>query len=122
MNEPDGPIFLIRPFCRKKSNRLGSLSTVLIEMCKFDPVVEEPQKTSVRLVNPSAFAGIVTRKIALILNLKSFTPIQDGRILRGEHVSANRFHQEVKLTPPADIDPVRLGWLKSKGEMGGSSS
>jgi hypothetical protein len=94
MKLPD-PYFVSDHFAGKKSNRLGSLS---------------------------AFAGIVTRKIALILNLKSSAPIKDGRILHAERVSANRFHQEVKLTSPADSDPIRLGWLKSADEMSGSSS
>jgi hypothetical protein len=92
---------------------------LLIEMRKFGPVVEQPKKTSIHLVNRSAFAGVVTRRTALILNIKSAAPIKDARILHGEHVSANRFHQEVKLTSPADIDPVLLGWLKSAFEMSG---
>ena len=49
---------------------------------KFGPVIEEPKKTSIHLVNKSAFAGVVTRKNALILNIKSAAPIKDKRFAR----------------------------------------
>ena len=76
------------------------------------PVKEEAKKTSIHLVNRSAFAGIATRKNALILNIKSAAPIKHARIHKSERLSANRFHQEVKLTSPDEVDPVLLGWLK----------
>ena len=44
---------------------------ILKESRKFGRVVEEPKKTSIHLVNKSAFAGVSTRKNALILNIKS---------------------------------------------------
>jgi hypothetical protein len=47
---------------------------LLAETRKFGPVVEQPKKTSIHLVNKSAFAGVVTRKTALILNIKSASP------------------------------------------------
>lgn len=92
---------------------------LLVELHKFGPVVEEPKKTSIHLVNKSAFAGVVTRKGAVILNIKSTAPIQDACIVHAEQVSSNRFHQEVKLTSPADIDPLLLGWLKAAYELSG---
>jgi hypothetical protein len=90
---------------------------LLVEMRKFGPVVEEPKKTSIHLIKRSAFAGVVTRKTALILNIKSAAPIMDARIVHAERVSSNRFHQEVKLTSPTEIDPLLLGWLKSAYEI-----
>ncbi len=41
---------------------------ILAESRKFGSVIEEPKKTSIHLVNKSAFAGVVTRKNTLILN------------------------------------------------------
>jgi hypothetical protein len=69
---------------------------LLAETRKFGPVIEEPKKTSIHLVNKSAFAGVVTRNAAIILNIKSAAPIQDARVVHAEQVSSNRFHQEVK--------------------------
>jgi hypothetical protein len=65
---------------------------LLAETRKFRPVVEQPKKTSIHLVNKSAFAGVVTRKTAIILNIKSSAPIRDARIVHAEQVSSNRFH------------------------------
>lgn len=92
---------------------------ILTETRKFGPVIEEPKKTSIHLVNKSAFAGVMTRKTALILNIKSAAPIKHARIAKSEQVSASRFHQEVKLTSPDDVDPVLVGWLKEAYALSG---
>lgn len=84
---------------------------VLAEARKFGPVVEEPKKTSIHLVNMSAFAGVTARRNALILTIKSSSPIRDKRITKTEKVSVGRFHQEVKLTSPKEVDPLLIGWL-----------
>ncbi len=84
---------------------------ILVEVKKFGPVIEEPKKTSIHLINRSAFAGVMTRKNALILNIKSAAPIKHKRIAKVEKVSASRFHQEVKLTSPTDVDPLLISWL-----------
>lgn len=85
---------------------------IVKEARKFGTVIEEPKKTSIHLVNKSAFAGVATRKNALILNIKSAAPIEHARITKSERLSANRFHQEVKLTSLDDVDSVLIGWLK----------
>jgi hypothetical protein len=85
---------------------------ILKESRKFGTVVEEPKKTSIHLVNKSAFAGVSTRKNALILNIKSAAPIRHARIAKSEQLSASRFHQEIKLTAPEEVDTVLIGWLK----------
>jgi len=54
----------------------------------------------------------MTRKNALILNIKSATPIKDKRITKSEQLSASRFHQEVKLTSADEVDSTLVGWLK----------
>src|ERR1051325_3172453 len=85
---------------------------ILKESRKFGTVVEEPKKTSIHLVNKSAFAGVSTRKNALILNIKSAAPIQHARIAKSEQISVSRFHQEVKLTSLDDVDSILVRWLK----------
>ena len=92
---------------------------ILKESRKFGAMTEEPKKTSIHLVNKSAFAGVVTRKNALILNIKSSTPIKHARIAKSEQLSASRFHQEVKLTSPDDVDAVLIGWLKDAYDISG---
>ena len=92
---------------------------ILQESRKFGTVTEEPKKTSIHLVHKSAFAGVTTRKNALILNIKSSAPIRHARIAKSEQISASRFHQEVKLTSPEEVDPVLVGWLKEAYALSG---
>ena len=79
---------------------------------KFGPVAEDPKKTSIHLVNRTAFAGVATRKSAIVLTIKADGDISSPRIHKSEQTSARRFHHEVKLTSPADVDSELVGWLK----------
>jgi hypothetical protein len=92
---------------------------ILNEARKFGAVIEEPKKTSIHLVNKSAFAGVATRRNALILNIKSSSPIKHARISKSEQLSASRFHQEVKLTSPEEVDSILVGWLKEAYAISG---
>jgi len=78
----------------------------------FGPVTEDPKKTSIHLVNRTAFAGVATRKSAIVLTIKADSDISSPRIHKSEQTSARRFHHEVKLTSPADVDSELIGWLK----------
>ena len=104
-------------FAGKDPSVLAIYQRLLAETRQFGPVIEQPKKTSIHLVSKSAFAGVVTRKSSLLLNIKSVAPIRDARIVHFEQVSSNRFHQEVKLTSLEDIDSSLLGWLKTAYEM-----
>ncbi len=79
---------------------------------RFGSVGEEPKKTSIHLVNRSAFAGVATRKSAIILTIKSDRKLSSPRIHKSEQTSASRFHHEVKLASPADVDSELVKWLK----------
>ena len=85
---------------------------ILISARKFGAVGEEPKKTSIHLVNRTAFGGVATRKSAIILTIKSDRKISSPRIHKSEQTSASRFHHEVKLTSPADVDAELVKWLK----------
>jgi hypothetical protein len=80
---------------------------------KFGAVIEDPKKTSIHLVHKTAFAGVATRKSAIVLTLKSNQDLDSPRIHKSEQASARRFHHEVKLTSPADVDAELVGWLKA---------
>lgn len=79
---------------------------------KFGSLTEEPKKTSIHLVNKTAFAGVATRKSAIVLTIKSDRKLSSPRLHKSEQTSANRFHHEVKLTSPAEVDSEILRWLK----------
>jgi hypothetical protein len=80
-------------------------------------VREEPKKTSIHLARRTAFAGVMTRKDALILTLKSDRDIDSDRVVKRERVSANRWHVDVRLTDPADVDQELRSWLRAAYEL-----
>ncbi len=84
---------------------------------QFGPIVEEPKKTSIHLVNATALAGVATRRDSIILTIKSNRKLTSPRIHKTERVSAKRFYHEVKLTSPAEIDAELIRWLKAAYEM-----
>ena len=77
------------------------------------PVVEEPKKTSIHLVARTAFAGVATRRSSLILTLKSAKDIRSPRIEKREQVSAHRWHVEIRLVKPSDVDRQLMTWLSA---------
>ena len=81
------------------------------------PFEEDPKKTSIHLTRRSAFAGVATRKSALILTIKSATDIKSPRIFKREQASANRWHLEVRLEDPKQIDAELKSWLKAAMEL-----
>ena len=80
---------------------------------RFGPIVEEPKKTSIHIVNRTALAGVATRKGHLVLTIKSDRKLASPRIHKSEQASASRFHHQVKLASPADVDEELIGWLKA---------
>lgn len=81
------------------------------------PVAEEPKKTSIHLVAQTAFAGVATRRSALILTLKSAKDIRSPRIEKREQVSAHRWHVEIRLAKPSDVDRQLTTWLSAAYEL-----
>jgi hypothetical protein len=95
------------PVVRKIYDRL------IKDLRKFGPLVEEPKKSSIHIVNRTAFAGVATRKAFLILTIKSDRKLESRRIHKTEQASANRFHSEIKLTSESDVDDELLSWLRN---------
>ena len=85
--------------------------------CRFGPVAEDPKKTSIHLTNKTAFAGVATRKSAMVLTIKSDRQISSPRIHKCEQVSAHRFYNEVKITSAAEVDSELVKWLKDAYEL-----
>jgi hypothetical protein len=77
------------------------------------PVTEEPKQTSIHLVARTAFAGVATRRSGLILTLKSAKDIRSPRIEKREQVSAHRWHMEIRLAKPSDVDRQLTTWLSA---------
>jgi hypothetical protein len=80
-------------------------------------VGEEGKKTSIHLMRRTAFAGVATQKSAIILTLKASEDIESPRIVKHEQASANRWHLNVRLDDPRDVDAELRRWLKRAYEL-----
>jgi hypothetical protein len=97
----------------------GTYAEILKAARKLGPVREEAKKTSIHLVRKTAFAGIATRKTALILTLKSGSDLPSSRVTKRERVSANRWHLEVRLDAPDQVGRELVLWLKNAYDLAG---
>ena len=85
---------------------------ILAALVEIGAYREEPKKTSIHLATASGFAGIHPRKGALILNLRTEGPIDSPRVVKREQVSRNRWHNEITLSSPGEVDAELIGWLR----------
>ena len=86
------------------------------------PVKEDPKKTSIHLARRSAFAGVATRKDALLLTIKAAADISSPRIVKRQHTSANRWYLDVRLEKTSDVDRELKAWLKDAMALSSSQA
>lgn len=98
---------------------LATYERVLAAARRLGPVTEEAKKTSIHLVRRTAFAGIATRRASLILTLKSDVDIRSPRIAKRERASARRWHVDIRLEDPTQVDRQITAWLKAAYELSG---
>lgn len=104
-------------FAQKEPTVRATYDALLQVARRFGDVVEEPKKTSIHLVAHSAFAGVATRRKKLVLTIKSAVAIEHRRVVKCEKLSANRWHFDVHLESPHDVDTTLAAWLRSAYEM-----
>ena len=96
-----------------RAARVRAIYDRLIQTAEqFGYVKQAPKKTSIHLARKTAFAGVATRKDSIVLTLKSAADIKSARVAKREQVSAHRWHLDVKLTDPRQVDAQLAGWLK----------
>ena len=106
-------------FSGKEPSVRAMYDHLLSALRKFGKVIEEPKKTSIHLVNVTAFAGVQTRATYILLNIKADHKIDSPRIHKAEQVSARRFHHSVKISSLGEIDSELIGWLHEAYTMSG---
>ena len=104
---------LMSLFAKSEPNVEKTYAAILKAVSKFGNVRVEEKKTSIHICGKTGFAGVYPRKNAALLNIRSATPIKSKRIRKVERVSANRFHNEMLLEAPRDVDAEVTGWLKA---------
>jgi hypothetical protein len=90
----------------------GIYEALLGVVSGFGDYQVEPKKTSLHVTHGRAFLGISPRVGALVLNLVTEAPLASERIRKSEQVSRNRWHNEVLITGPADLDLQLIAWLR----------
>ncbi len=91
----------------------------------FGPVAAEAKKTSIHLVagaDGSAFAGVHPRKTALLHTIRTAAPLAGPRVRRVDQVSKHRFHNDVLLADPGEVDDELLGWLQAAYALASASA
>ena len=106
-------------FAKSAPSVRATYDAILKASRALGPVSVEPKKSSIHLVRRTAFAGIAARKDSLILTVKSAKEIRGPRVLRAERTSANRWHIEIRMASPKEIDKDVRGWLKGGWELAG---
>jgi hypothetical protein len=106
-------------FLNKEPGVRAAYDKVLASLAKVGPIKAEPKKTSIHLVRETSFAGAHPKKAWLDLTIRSDKPIKSARVRAQEQVSKNRWHQDVRLTSPKDVDAEVVGWLKSAYTLAG---
>ncbi len=103
-----------------KTPGVAATYTAILEAAEaLGPVKEEPKKTSIHLVRVSAFAGVAVQKSALVLTLKSDRDVASRRIRKREQASAKRWHLEVRLDRPEEVDKDIRRWLERAYALAG---
>lgn len=100
-------------FEKSEPNVEKTYAAILKAVAKFGEVRAEEKKTSIHLVAKTGFAGVHPRKNAVLLNIRTDVPIKSKRVKRLEQVSANRFHNELLVASPKEVDAELIGWLKA---------
>jgi hypothetical protein len=84
---------------------------------RFGAVEEDPKKTSIHLNRKSAFAGVATRKSALVVTIKAEKDIKSPRIVKHLKASARRWYLDVRLESVEEVDAEFTSWLRNSYEL-----
>lgn len=98
-------------FAGKEAGVEATYRRLLDALSQIGPIREEPKKTSIHLCHRVSFAGVHPRQRVLYLTLRTATPLAGPRVVKTEQVSKNRFHNDIKLLSPSDVDAECIGWL-----------
>ena len=71
----------------------------------------EPGKASFLIRNGRAFLGVHPRRGALRVNVVLDRPLTAERVAKAEQVSRGRFHNEILLTRPDQVDAELGRWV-----------
>jgi hypothetical protein len=86
-------------------------SALIKEVHQFGEYEVEEKLTSIHIVHGRAFLGVHPRKGSLLVNIVLDHPLDSTRLHRTEQVSAARWHHEILLHSPTDLDTELISWI-----------
>ncbi|MCK1234745.1 DUF5655 domain-containing protein [Streptococcus uberis] len=89
------------------------LETILSILDQFGPYQIEVKKTSLHLVKENAFLGIHPKKKWLDINIVSNQAIDHSLITKNEHISKNRWHNNLRLSSVEEVDDTVKNLLQA---------
>ena len=114
-----GSMTIAQHFEGKHKDVRATYDRIMAIAREWGDIAPVAKKTSIHLMRPggSAFAGIATRKDALILTVKAESDIRSPRVTKREQTSANRWHVEVRLENAKQIDHELQQWMRASYKL-----
>ncbi|WP_284037154.1 DUF5655 domain-containing protein [Neobacillus sp. 114] len=104
-------------FSNKASNVYEIYSKILYLLKEIGPFEIEFKKTSIHLLNKSAFGGVHPKKKWLDFNLVTNHQIEHEKITKIEQVSKNRFHNNFRFYSEDELNQEFLVLLKESYQL-----
>lgn len=91
---------------------------LLSELSVLGPIMVEVKKTSAHIVaGKGAFLGVHPRASGLLLNIVLDRELVSPRVSKSEHVSALRYHNEVKIASQGDLNEELMSWVRQAYQL-----
>jgi hypothetical protein len=73
--------------------------------------------SSFHVAHGRAFLGIHPRRGGILVNIVLARQLESARVHRAERVSANRWHNEIILRDPAELDAELFSWIREAYDL-----
>lgn len=90
----------------------GVYKALLDKISDLDGCELHENASSFHVAHGRAFLGIHPRRGGILVNIVLTRELESARMHRAERVSANRWHNEVILKNPSEIDAELLAWIR----------
>src|SRR6185437_10875595 len=84
---------------------------------RIGPFEETRTKIGINFVRGAVFLTAEPQIKVLRLTVKSEAPITSPRILRSDHMTRTRWHNDLKIGVEQEIDRELMGWIKVSYEL-----
>jgi hypothetical protein len=89
----------------------GTFGALMDKITELGGCELQENASSFHVAHGRAFLGIRPRRGGILVNIVLIRELDSARIHRAERVSANRWHNEVILKDPAEVDAELLTWI-----------